>query len=525
MSQSHRVVRGVAMNWLSLGFGMVLAFFLSPFVVHHLGNVVYGVWTLVISMISYMGLLDLGLRGAVTRYVSHHHAQSDHLSTNRIVSAVLWLRIWISLAVILIGFILAQIAPRHFHIPAELQGAARLAIAVASASFAITLIGGVFGGVLAALHRFDLLSTVAILQLAIRAVGIVWLLKTGHGIVALACWEWIVVTGVNLTQVVMAFRIYPHLRVLFEKPERILLSKIWGFSAYVFLIQISVQLMYYTDNLVVGAFVSTVGVTLFAIGGSLIEYQRQLVGSLVTTFLPLASKLEAAGEHQSLRNLLIQGTSVALAISLPIEAALLFRGPTFIGLWMGSQYAAESGRVLQILLLGQIFSVTTHTSANIAYGIGKPKPMVPWRVGEAVANVCLSVLLVRAIGIYGVAWGTVLPSLFVSFFFFPRFICRSVGLNVGAYLRGSWLRAGIAVAPFAIACYLTERFWHPAHLIQFCVQIMAILPIYIFSVALIFGKEIVAFLKSQDLLPARLSWLWQPFLSSEKRPSTSELQS
>src|SRR5258708_33396433 len=93
VSESRRFARGVTINWLAFGFSAGVAFFLSPFVVHHLGNVAYGVWTLVISLISYMGLLDLGLRGALVRYASRRKAQGDDLSVNSTVSAALSLRL------------------------------------------------------------------------------------------------------------------------------------------------------------------------------------------------------------------------------------------------------------------------------------------------------------------------------------------------------------------------------------------------------------------------------------------------
>jgi O-antigen/teichoic acid export membrane protein len=510
MSESNRFARGVAMNWLALGFSTCVAFFLSPFVVHHLGNVAYGVWTLVISLISYMGLLDLGLRGAVVRYVSRLKAQDDHRSVNRTVSAALWLRFWISLIAIVIGLALVRYTPEYFHIPAEMQSPARLAITVAAMSFGVTLLGGVFGGILAALHRFDLLGAIAISQTTVRALGVVWLLRGGHGIVALACWEFVVVLTANLAVVLLAFRSYPQLEIVLDKPAEDILNAIWGFSAYVFFIQVCVQVMYYTDNLVVGACVSAASVTFYSIGGTLIEYIRQLTSSLVTMFLPLASKFEAEGQRQKLQNLLIKGTNAALAAALPVQVALLFRGPTFIRLWMGSQYATESGHVLQILLLGHILSVTTHTSANIAYGMGRPKPMVLWRVGEAAANLVLSIILARRIGISGVAWGTTVPSLFVSIFFFPRLVSKMVGLPVSTYIWKSWLPPFLGVIPFALACFVTDRYWQATTLGHFFIQLAIIFPIYILSIALFFGRDLLEFLQNLSVLPPRLSRLLRP---------------
>jgi len=36
---------------------MVVGFLMSPFVVHHLGNTGYGIWTLILSFCGYFGML------------------------------------------------------------------------------------------------------------------------------------------------------------------------------------------------------------------------------------------------------------------------------------------------------------------------------------------------------------------------------------------------------------------------------------------------------------------------------------
>src|SRR5437879_12085953 len=99
MQKGHGIGRSVALNWIALVVSIGVAFFLSPFIVHRLGNVAYGIWTLVNSMIAYMGLLDLGMRGAVTRFVSRYHSQGEHLQSSRSVSAAFWLRAGIGLKI------------------------------------------------------------------------------------------------------------------------------------------------------------------------------------------------------------------------------------------------------------------------------------------------------------------------------------------------------------------------------------------------------------------------------------------
>src|SRR5207253_9960175 len=131
-------------------------------------------------------------------------------------SAALWLRLWIGLVIVAASLILSSIATSTFRIPPDMNNPAGWAIRLTGISFAVTLTFGVFGGVLAALNRFDLLSAVNMGQTVLRASGVVWLLKSGHGIVGLAVWELLVALLANIALAYVSFRFYPELRVLFQ---------------------------------------------------------------------------------------------------------------------------------------------------------------------------------------------------------------------------------------------------------------------------------------------------------------------
>ena len=492
MPRIRRIVQNILSNWVALAITTAVAFFLSPFVVHHLGNVVYGVWVLIGSVVSYMNLLDLGLRGAVTRYVSKGVAQEEHAEASSAVSGALWIRTWISAAIIFAGLVLALVFNHIFEVPVELQRDAQIALVLTTVSVAFSLWGGVFGGVLIALHRYDLTSGVSIAQTSLRAIGIVFLLHSGHGILALAICDLCAAALANAALVIISFRIYPQMKIGLYLPSRSTFAKLWTYSFYVFLINIALQLTYYSSNLIVGAFLSPVAVTFYAIGGVLIAYTRQIVTSMTTTFTPLASTFDAQGSHEHLRRLLIQGTRAALIISLPISAGLFFRGHTFIRLWMGEQYAQPSGTVMQILLLSVVFTCANEACGGIVYGMEKHKRIAFWALAEAAANVALSVVLVRHIGIYGVAWGTTIPSVIIQVLLWPRYISAVVGISIRTYLWQAWFRAALSVIPFALGCALTERFWPVYHLPTFFLQMAALFPLVPMMLAFVFRKEVTA---------------------------------
>jgi O-antigen/teichoic acid export membrane protein len=465
---------------------MAVGFFLSPFILHRLGNLTFGIWVLSVSVIGYMSLLDLGMQNSVLRFVSKGYTQNDHEGASEIFSAALWIRLQISPLVLLLSLGIAYAFPYIFKVPPELAGDARIAVVLIGITASISMLIGVFGGVLSALNRYDLQNLVILGQTAIRVTGVVLVLRSGHGIVAIAACELAAGLSGNLVLVWIARRLYPALRIQLKVPRKETLKKIWSYSVYVFLTGVAVQLVYQTDNIIVGAFVSTSAVTYYAIANNLIRYATQVIRSLSTAFVPAASTYEAEGNTDGLLMLYKNGTRAMVMVSLPMMVTLIFRGSTFIGLWMGPQYSHRSGVVLIILSVGLLLSFANFTGGSIAFGIEKHKPVAIVSICEGVFNLVLSVILARRYGLYGVAIGTLIPSVAAQLLFWPLYMSRLVGLSSFDIVARIWAPMYLAAIPFAAASYMMDRFFPANNLPIFFLQVLATLPVFFIMVALIF---------------------------------------
>lgn len=484
------IVRSVLSNWFATAASMAVAFFLSPFLVHRLGNVAYGVWILAMSSVSYFGLLDLGLRNSVTIFVSKGHTTGDHKGASEVLSAALWARLQLSAVVLALSGAFAAMFPLIFKVPADLAVDARTVILLMGLNFAIYMSIGVFAGVLSALNRYDLSALVTLMQLTLRVVGVVTVLRTGHGIVAIAWCELFAGTAGNLLFVYLARRMYPELEIRLKRPSWFVLKKIWSYSAYVFLLMVALQLVYQTDNLVVGAFVSASAVTFYSIGNSLCRYTQQLLSAMTTTFTPAASAYIAAGDTASLRALYYNGTRATMALSLPILITLIARGDNFIGVWMGPQYSRSSGIVLVLLATALLFSLPNTPASSIAFGVEKHKTVAIWAVGEAIANLTLSITLARIFGLYGVAIGTLVPSLVVNLILWPRYVSKLVGIGYREVFLKVWGPVFLCTVPFAAASYAVEVLLPARNMRVFILETIALLPIFVLSVGWMFRDTV-----------------------------------
>src|SRR5215475_10484937 len=106
-STARLLASGSALRVANLATQIVVAFFLTPFVIHCLGDRMYGFWALVGTFIGYYGLLDLGLGSAVTCYTARALGKGDREECRRVFSAALQLYVALGLVVLAVSAVLA----------------------------------------------------------------------------------------------------------------------------------------------------------------------------------------------------------------------------------------------------------------------------------------------------------------------------------------------------------------------------------------------------------------------------------
>lgn len=480
---------------------MLIAFFLSPFVIRHLGSSAYGVWVLILSLTGYLGLLDLGVRGTATFYVAKFHGQGKHGEASRVISSCLAIFSFLGASAMAISFTAAPFVSALLHIPANLKGEFRVLLIITATAIASTLIGGVFGAVVAGLQRFDLANAIEISAAVVRTLAIVLCLSHGKGLLALAVIQLVNSLLVSLLYYLASASIYPQLKILYTLFDLTSARLIFSFGSYLFLLNISMHLILNVDSIVIGSFLPVAQVTFFAIAGNLITYSRHLINGVSFTISPLTSSLDAKGNLDKIRLIALSGPRYITMLILPVVIVFALRGKTFIGLWVGDEYAGPSGEVLRLLSLALFFAAANQVATSMAVGIDRHRPIVLATIFEGLLNLTLSLALVRRMGILGVAWGTAIPTLVFSVLFWPSYIHKLFGIKQSEYVWSTWCRPVIAAIPFAFATLIVDRIWPVRTVWFFFVQVGVTLPVAL--LAFWFGG--LSPLERRDLV-GRMHW-------------------
>src|SRR6266851_4384512 len=120
-----QIIKNVSSNWMALATNVLVGIFLSPFILHRLGDAAFGIWVLIFSITGYYGLFDLGIRSSVVRYVSKAKASGDLNYASKVISTTLFSYTCIGAFAMVITVLASLYVDRFFHIDPAFQSQTR----------------------------------------------------------------------------------------------------------------------------------------------------------------------------------------------------------------------------------------------------------------------------------------------------------------------------------------------------------------------------------------------------------------
>jgi O-antigen/teichoic acid export membrane protein len=426
------VARNVSTRYLAILAETVVGLVMLPFNLAHLGPTEYGLWVLLGSVTVHFSVLDLGYGGALVKFMAQYRAQRNTRALNEIASTLFFVFAGMGLlayaGVAGIAFNLEHL----FKITPAQAETGKYVLLLIAVHVSLNFPFSVYGGVMVGFQRYDANNMVAIVtSVAIAAVNAAVLLA-GYGLIALVAATTCVRVVAYFVYRMNAYRIYPDLRIRPSLFRRGRLREVTGFSVYSSIIDWANKLNYQLDDLVIGAVMGPAAVAVWAPAERIISGTQRLTNQLNGVLFPVIVDSDASQHRGRLQQILLQGTRLSLAMVVPIAIALILLADPLIHAWLGERAADVAGAIpiIQILAVAVAIRVGNATGTQLLKGTGKHRMLAFVNLGTGVANVALSLALIRRFGLVGVAVGTLIPIAVSSFFIVHPAACRRVGLSV-----------------------------------------------------------------------------------------------
>jgi O-antigen/teichoic acid export membrane protein len=397
-------------------------------------------WVLVGSLVSYGSLLDFGIASAITKYVAEFRARGDYEESHRLVATALWLYTASGLVAIILGAIFAPISPYLFNVPPEQTTIFSWLVFLSGVGLGISLPCATTIAVLRGLQRFDLINVIGICGMLLYGVATVIVLLLGGGLLGMAVVSILVNLFMQIPAVWLIRRNAPLLHFGWCGARRSYLHTVASFSSALFVINIAGQLQTKTDEIVIGIALPVSNVTPYSIAHRLSELPQMLTDQFMKLIMPLASQLHSENDQGRLRQLYIISTRLTLASFLPLGLGVIILAKPFLTAWVGVAYAPYSGLVV-LLIIASLMDTLMWPASAILQGIFRHRLLALSALASGLANLALSIVLVRPLGLAGVALGTLIPTTIESLFFVIPYTLRIVGIDLRTSLKKMFLPA------------------------------------------------------------------------------------
>jgi O-antigen/teichoic acid export membrane protein len=403
----RRTVRdGLVLNVLGAAAPALAGVAFIPPIVAGLGPARFGVLSLAWVFINSIGILDLGIGRALTRFLAVR-SEPDPAREAAVV--------WTSLAVLLaVGAcaaaaawgLSAPLAARLAHGDAALGLETAAVLRVLALSVPAVMLSSGLRGVLEAFGRFDLTNRVSIpmtlLNLALPAallrlagaslLAIVWTLVLLRAAGTLALLQSVVAANPAMRR--------PRLRA----PG---LRAVLAFGGWVTVSYLPGPLFAQAERYLLGAFATLSAVAFFSTPVDVLTRVTVIPGAVLQVLFPvLAQTIERDRGRAAL--LAERALLVIAAAVLPALCVLVAVAPEALRLWVGADFAAHATRAARLVALATLMNSLDWLAFSVVQSAGHASWTGKLRAVEVPLYLLVAAALIRARGVEGAALAVLL---------------------------------------------------------------------------------------------------------------------
>lgn len=430
------IVTNAISNWAAMAINIVVGFILTPYIVEHLGTAQYGIWALVLSVIGYYGLLDLGVSSAVVRYVARYAGQHKYESLNQVINTSITIFSIAGFIAIAVSILAAEPLAKFFNVEAHNYLAFKQCIWLLGITAGLMLPGNVLGVALIGHERFVIRNTIQITISLLRCGLSMYVLYKGGKLLEL-CW---INFGLGVFRILINLAVlklfFRHIILSPKLVNKSMFSVLFSFGFLTSIVQVGNMLKTKLDAILIGRYLDMDSVGLFSIAALLCFYLSTFIKSCSGVSQPRLATLAGQDNNKIFSRTIIKYSIIISNMVACGGLALYLLNEDFLRLWIPENIAniPTISTVVSIILLMMIPDLMVNVSFNALLAVKKHQYYAYQTVAEGIAHLIISIILVRWYGIYGVVLGGAIPTLLTRFFVQPIYCSKILGLNWWDYM-------------------------------------------------------------------------------------------
>ena len=331
---------GALLSYVVLALQNLVGLLYTPFMLRMMGKSEYGLYSIAVSIVAYLTILDLGFGNAIVRYTAKFRAENKQEEQYEMFGMFFLLYCGIGLIALLAGGVLYWNAENIFDASMTANELSRTKIILALMVFnlAITFPFSLFGSIITAYEQFVFQKLIAIVRIILNTATMIVLLNLGYKAIAMV----VVATIFNILTLGLNFwycKHYLKIKLKFARFQWDFLKEVSIYSFWIFLNAIMDRIYWSTGQFVLGAYAGTVVVAVFAVAIQLEHMYMSFSTAISGVFLPKVTAMAVReSDGRAISDLFIKTGRIQYCVMILVLTGFFLFGRQFIHLWAGEGY-------------------------------------------------------------------------------------------------------------------------------------------------------------------------------------------
>lgn len=327
---------GAILNYCSLFLRLGVSFFLSPFILSHLGPGEFGVFTIAGTIVGWLAICDFGLTASTTKFVSEYQARRDAEGEAHYLGNVAALFTIIGMVVMAAGLCIYPFLDSIFDkFTAEQMRLYRVLYLMTLFNTALMFPARSLGGISAARQKYKIPGIVGFLFQIASITGTVIVLLLGYRAIALSA------VSISLGVIGLVWNVWYCFGILKAKMtwngwDIPLCRSMFSFSIWMFLDRLINILNTGSSNFIVGMTKGAEEIAVYSYGLQLFNIFFTASGCIAGLFLPRVVNMVVNGaSHEEQTDMMISLGRIQFILIGVMYFGIIFFGQEFFQLWLG----------------------------------------------------------------------------------------------------------------------------------------------------------------------------------------------
>ena len=433
----HRSVMNIKVGMFFYILSLFLAFFSRKIFLDCLGAEFIGLTGMLMNIMSFLSVAELGIGTSIVYFLYKPLQEDNHDKINEVMSMLAFLYRCIGFIIGSCGIIVSLFFPWWFD---NLTTGLPLVYFSFYSFLASSVAGYIFNykQLLVGANQKQYLvnayfQTIAIVQ-SLTQILLAWYYRN--------LWLWVVVGLVFTIIGIIVFNIrirqlYPWLKVDFRQGRQNLKKypEVLKKTRQIFIYKIKDFILYRSDEILVGAFVSVVSVAFYGNYMMIVYKLKYFINILGDGLNAGVGNLLAEGNEKNIMKVFWEMTAVRFFIlGIAIFPLIMFIQPV-IGIWLGNEY--KLGSLIVYLIVFNFFIYLQNGTVYIFIGAAGLFSDVWAAWCELFINIAVTVALAPYYGIVGILLGKITSVFFINIFWKPYFLfSQGFHKSVWVFWRG-----------------------------------------------------------------------------------------